>query len=53
MDLPSRAPTDLLLVRLTFYDPPGTGGGVAAKAFDYGVSRLIFTLNHIIMTICA
>jgi hypothetical protein len=42
------AATELLLVRLTFYDPPGTGGGVAAKAFDYGASRLVFSLNVII-----
>ena len=48
MGLPHVTPADLLLVRLTFYDPPGTGGGVAAKAFDYGASRLNFALNHII-----
>src|SRR5258706_444227 len=48
MGLSPVALTDLLLVRLTFYDPPGTGGGVAAKAFDYGASGLIFTLNHTI-----
>lgn len=42
------ASTEILLVRLTFYDPPGTGGGVAAKAFDYGAPGLIFALNHII-----
>lgn len=39
--------TDLLLVRLTFYDPPGTGGGVSAKAFDYSAPGLIFALYHI------
>lgn len=48
MGLSPVALTDLLLVRLTFYDTPGTGGGVAAKAFDYGASGLIFTLNHTI-----
>jgi hypothetical protein len=34
---------DFVLVRLTFYDPPGTGGGVSAKAFDYGASGLNFS----------
>ena len=38
--------TGFVLVRLTFYDPPGTGGGVSAKAFDYGASGLIFALYH-------
>lgn len=35
---------DILLSRLTFYDPSGTGGGVSAKAFDYGAFGLIFAL---------
>lgn len=48
MGLSHVTPTDLLLVRLTFYDTPGTGGGVAAKAFDYGASGLIFAFSHII-----
>ena len=48
MELSLEVPVKFLLVRLTFYDPPGTGGGVAAKAFDYGASRLISALNHII-----
>jgi len=48
MRLPCVAFADLALVRLTFYDPPGTGGGVSAKAFDYGAPWLVVTLRHIV-----